>query len=193
MREAASIDRLTVITRMTTIVTLVSVILGVAIGVQQLSSAVSSAAETLSGLKLQALAQMRDIIDRDARIHQRIAEYVVFGLDADVAYVRGQIELGHSGEELFYSSELTNYREICGHYQILGAIVELGYLPFDLVFEVVTFPDQFWRSSHQLRSMIGENWHAPGMPLSDFQRTVGSLSQRYQALRAERGYRHEDV
>lgn len=179
------------ITEITALVTLISVIVGVAIGVQQFASAVSSAADTLNGLKLQALSEMRMIIDADVHIHQATATYLREKIDDwDTSYALEEVGSGRTGEEIYFSEQLADYREISNHYQVLGATVELGYLPFDLVFEVITFPDRFWERTEELRKAIGDNWQEAGVPLSDFMRSMGSLSDRYQTLRAERGYEH---
>jgi len=192
MRDAPKTGRLASITQITTLVTLISLVVGIAIGVQQLVTALQSATETLSAVKLQALPQMREIIERDLEIHQQIAGYLGAELGSDVEYVEAEIQLGTSGEMLFFSGELRTYREICEHYQTLGALVELGYLPFDLVFEVITFPDRFWSQSTELRNALGSNWQQPDVPLTDFMRTMAALSKRYQARRAELEYRYDD-
>ena len=66
----------------------------------------------------------------------------------------------------------------------LGAMIRLGYLDFDLVFEVVTFPDQFWNESEELRQFMADNWSGPDQPLSDLWSNFAYLRERYHEERA---------
>ena len=184
MREKSRLDR---ITQFTTLATLISIILGIGISVNQIRLAVSSATSTLEAVKLQALSHISVFLDQNFEVRRTLVDYLDGQLPRDIKVVGSEIERGRSGELLYYSDQLESYRHIMAHYERLGAILDLKYLEFDIVFEIVPFPDRFWEESRELRTLISENWHAPDQPLADLHSNFRKLCLRYQQERAARG------
>ena len=48
---------------------------------------------------------------------------------------------------------------------------------------MLSFPDEFWEKSTDLRRIIRENWQGPGKPLKDFDRNAEWLYERYKEAR----------
>jgi hypothetical protein len=68
------------------------------------------------------------------------------------------------------------------HYEQLGALVRLQYIDFDLVYEVVPFPDEFWDATAPIRAQARSNWFG-GKPLPDFWKNFEYLKKRYETQR----------
>ena len=64
------------------------------------------------------------------------------------------------------------------HYEQLGALVRLGYFDFDLFYEVVPFPDDFWEATAPVRDEAHSNW-SWGTGLPDFWKNFEELKKRY--------------
>ena len=75
------------------------------------------------------------------------------------------------------------------HYEQMGATVKRKYIDFDLLFDIVAFPDQFWIESKPLRTQIAENWRGPGNGLKDLWDNFTYLCERYQEARRKSGAR----
>ena len=91
-----------------------------------------------------------------------------------------------TGERMFYADELKDFRTVRDYFEQLGTYVEKDYIDFDLVFEIVTFPDSFWVNTEELRKVIADNWSKERGPLSDFSSNMRKLYERYQKARAPR-------
>jgi hypothetical protein len=58
--------------------------------------------------------------------------------------------------------------------------VRLGYLDFDLIYEVVDFPDKFWDETDEFRkSARTVNWFDANKRLPDFWKNFEYLHDRY--------------
>ena len=69
------------------------------------------------------------------------------------------------------------------HYEQLGALVRLGYIDFDLVYEVIPFPDRFWDATTSVREEARSNW-SNGKGLPDFWKNFEYLKMRYEDQRS---------
>ncbi len=87
-----------------------------------------------------------------------------------------------TGKAIYYGTP--GLGEVGRHYEHLGAMLKLGYVDFDLIFEVVSFPDDFWDSTQPLMTVIRENWGGEGKPLPDLWVNFGYLRERYHKQRA---------
>jgi hypothetical protein len=88
-----------------------------------------------------------------------------------------------SGRSIYYSEELKEYRKVCNHYETVGALIAGNYLDFDLYFQIVPFPDDFYEKTQELREKIKDNWDGKGKPLKDFLSNFESLREKYQTER----------
>lgn len=85
---------------------------------------------------------------------------------------------------LFYhSKEATPIVSVGRHYEQLGALVRLGYVDFDLVYEIIPFPDQFWEATAPVRAGARTNWSG-GKGLPDFWKNFEYLKTLYDKQRA---------
>ncbi len=73
-----------------------------------------------------------------------------------------------------YSKENFNdIREFGYHYELIGILVKNNSLKFDTVFELIPFPDEFWKKSEKLRILIRKNH------ISDYWVNFEYLSELY--------------
>lgn len=181
-------SRLDMVMRATAIATLISTIIGIAISVHQLHETMTAARGTLSALKLQALQQVTGFLDNNSAVRQELAGYLRNQWKTDETLVKQRIDSGDSGEELYYSKDLEAYRKATAHYERLGSVIDLGYLDFDIVFDVIAFPDQFWSKTATTRNLLRDNWGGKGQALPDFQSAFRRLCGRYYAERKRLNY-----
>lgn len=144
--------------RATSIASSITIILGVITALFQLQSGLTQATQTLNSLKLQALQQVTGLLDKNYEIRQKQRALRLTNLSQRVADAQKAIAAGTTGEDLYLSHDFDDFRDITAHYERLGAIVDLGYLDFDLLFQVIPFPETFWSSTRHLRDTIGKNW-----------------------------------
>lgn len=73
------------------------------------------------------------------------------------------------------------------HYEELGALVRLDYIRFDVVYEVVPFPDGFWAATKPIREEAQSNWsideNGKHTGLRDFWKNFEYLKQQYDRQR----------
>lgn len=136
---------------------------------------------TSKAMRLAALGHINEMIENDQEAQ------------AQVDKVIEEVRKLPDPETLLqqYGTGSAVYRSIDGlasvgrHYEHLGAMIRLGYVDFDLVFEVITFPDDFWNETEPVVTMIRENWKGPGQPLPDLWKNFRHLRELYYARRAE--------
>lgn len=88
-----------------------------------------------------------------------------------------------SGKRAYLSSELAEFRDIARHYEHMGASIRLGYLPLELLNEVVPFPDEFWDKTAYLRAFLKDNWFGPGKALEAFLQNFGWMRDTWHKRR----------
>lgn len=71
-------------------------------------------------------------------------------------------------------------REIAIHYEFIGVLVKHKMLPFNLVFDLITFPDDIWNNSQDLIKVMREYW------LPDFWENFEFLHDKYMLERMRR-------
>ena len=132
-------------------------------------------------MRLTALGAVNNMIDKD---HAQQAN-----IESAINYIKqfpeGHFETlseGETGRKLYY--ETPGLSEAGRHYEHLGAMVKLGYIDFDLIFEVISFPDKFWDNSEPLMNMIRQNWGGKDQPLPDLWINFRFLREQYHQQRA---------
>jgi hypothetical protein len=96
------------------------------------------------------------------------------------------LEKHGTGSKIYYSDELKEFRKICNHYDTVGALMNGRYLDFDLYYQIVSFPDDFYVETRELREKIKNNWYSKDIKdrvLKDFLSNLESLRKRYETQR----------
>jgi|SRR5215475_1818805 len=140
-------------------------------------------------MKLDSLSPLKDLVDQDYKIKRsivvldwkRLEEEVCAGLSAQ-----------RPGHDIYFSmtAPFMQLSTITEHYERMGAMVALGYIPFDLIFEVISFPDDFWRRLSRVRAVLAGNWRGPlfqKRELPDLWENFYYLCERFQYQRARAG------
>ena len=127
-------------------------------------------------MRLAALGAVNDMIERD-QLQQKNIEKAIRYLNEQPADRFSSLGEYRSGKELYYA--IPGLSETGRHYEHLGAMVKLGYIDFDLIFEVISFPDQFWETTEPVMKTIQANWGGKGKVLPDLWVNFRYLRQRY--------------
>ena len=188
-------SKLNNITKLTAILTCLSLIIGIFIGLIQIRDSLSKAYitlekanQTLDVIKIEALGNVINILDTNYNIRIKQANFDKIRFDEDLEKVNRLINAGKTGEQIYYSEEFKNFREIAAHYERLSVLISLNYIEFDVVFRVIAFPDNFWKDSKALREAISANWFSEGVFLDDFLSGFLYLCERYNKARLSSNY-----
>ena len=95
------------------------------------------------------------------------------------------IDEKQTGQDVYYNPEFKTFTSITSHYERLGSLLKIGYLEFEIFFEIIPFPEQFWHDSAPLRQVISKNWGGRDEPLPDFLENFQWLCQAYKDARNE--------
>lgn len=173
------------ITQLTKIATLLSIIIGIYV-------TASSAVHTLNSSRISAVNEIKPLIKEDLSIRKQLVVYMENQMNDDMSYVKASIAQGKSGELLFYSDHLNDYQKITSYYENLGSILNWENSEFNIVFDMLAFPDEFYLKTKEMRKLISNNWHSKGVPLNDIFSDFDALCLHYQEKRADQGLRHLD-
>lgn len=88
-----------------------------------------------------------------------------------------------SGAALYYSDELQDYAHVREFYEDLGLLIRYDAIDFELVYQSITFPNDFVEASEPLSRCIGENWFGRGKGIKDFSFNMDLLEKNYQRRR----------
>lgn len=81
---------------------------------------------------------------------------------------------------IYNNANYKKIREIAIHYEFIGVLVKHKMLPFKLVFDLITFPDDIWSNSQDLIKVMRECW------LPDFWENFEFLHDKYMLERMRR-------
>lgn len=132
-------------------------------------------------MRLAALAAVNDMIENDKAMQPMIQE-AIFQVRLLAQDEKELMKQFSTGKAIYYS--IPELSEVGRHYEQIGAMVNLEYIDFDLVFEVITFPDDFWDSSETVMAAIRKNWNGKDKPLPDLWKNFSYLRDRYHRQRA---------
>ncbi len=138
--------------------------------------------QTQALLRLTAFPALDGIIQRD-RDERRNVERAAIDL-RKFAGREAILERFETGRGAYYGIE--GLAEAGRHYEYLGVMIRLGYVEFQPIFEVVSFPDDLWdelERSGLLTLIREENWTGDGRPLPDFWVNFEFLRDCYYAAR----------
>jgi hypothetical protein len=139
----------------------ISIILGIIIGLTQIYK-----------------TSVRELVKEDTAIRQEMTTFLENYDKEKLEKALGSGDL----ESAYYSPSLAPLRDVGHHYEEMGALVKSDYVDFDLVFELIPFPDNFWELTAPVRERARTNW-SKGEGLSDFWRNFTYLQCRYQTRR----------
>lgn len=91
-----------------------------------------------------------------------------------------------TGSSIYSSDELADFAEIRGFYEELGTLIRFGAIDFDLAFEVITFPTDFFEDTQPVAEFIGSNWFGKDRRLKDFMFNTSQLATNYDNKRNRR-------
>lgn len=92
-----------------------------------------------------------------------------------------------TGSSIYYSDEMTRFREIHEFYEELGLQVCRGALNHDLVFELVTFPTDFAERTRPLCRFMGHAWFGANRPIVGMCENTDHLAALYDRMRRAGG------
>ncbi len=74
------------------------------------------------------------------------------------------------GQEVYYSDDprIRDFRTAHQYFEKIGVLVRQGFLNFALVFDLVAFPDDFWKEGQELRTTLSRHWNPGQKELRDF-------------------------
>lgn len=131
--------------------------------------------------KMNSIEQSKNIIKEEYEVKEKIATFLLSY--SKITLSEKLFTKYKTGRDIFFSKELKEYREICHHYELVGALVEAGYIDFDFYFEIVAFPDDFYKETIQLTNYIRNNWSGKDERQSDFLSNFENLRIRYSEKR----------
>ena len=140
------------------------------------------AEKTQALLKLTAFPALDGVIQRD-RDERKNVEEAIWDLRNMIKHdqLKSTYETGKSA---YYGTK--GLASAGRHYEYLGVMVRLGYVEFDPIFEVVSFPDELWNAAEEsglIKMIREESWNTAGKPLPDFWKNFEYLRSCYLAAR----------
>ena len=93
-----------------------------------------------------------------------------------------------TGASVYYSQELSEFRDIHQFYEELGTLIRFNAVDFELVFQVITFPSDFQDTTRQLQQFLADHWFElrsdpRSRVLTDFGFNLAELERNYEAHR----------
>jgi hypothetical protein len=149
----------------------IAIIVGIAVTMFGLYKGYNELAMSARSQKLSTFGTVKELIKADEEQRAKMNEILEMKIP--------ELLKKHDNIEHFYDSpEGLKIASVGRHYEQLGALVRLGYVDFDLVYEVIPFPDEFWRTTAPIRKGARSNWSA-GKGLPDFWENFKYLKRRY--------------
>lgn len=196
MAENDNKEYLSTLTAISSIATRFTAIIVLLVAIHQLYTLVGSAKGTLDALKLQAYDKVIGILVADSDMQRNQSAFLSASAAERLEKAFDEfLQKNGTGQQFYWSEQGRPFSQIAEHYERLGAIVKLNYLEFDIIFEIIPFPDDFWKETAGLRRKIRANWSRdkektpPNLKaLPDLLENFKGLCDKYKQKRAERGY-----
>jgi cell fate (sporulation/competence/biofilm development) regulator YlbF (YheA/YmcA/DUF963 family) len=170
------------VAQITQVISSISVAVGIIVALTTIYTTFRNTKAAAAGAKLSALAAVKQFVEDDDKVRKQAEHFL------DSQYSNEQILLEFvkqkkSGKRAYDSDELRDLREVGHHYEELATLVRYDYLDFDLVFETIPFPDDFWNATEGFRKELQtKNW-SNGQGLRDFWADLEYLKSRYDEAR----------
>lgn len=93
-----------------------------------------------------------------------------------------------TGSAMYLSPELADFRAVHQFYEELGTLIRFGVVDFEVAFELITFPSDFYEETAPLREFLAAHWFElrsdPAQrALKDFGYNLRILESSYAARR----------
>jgi hypothetical protein len=169
--------KLNLLERITRMATSISVIVGI-------GAAIFGVFSSLETLRYSQLAGVNQYIDEDTQMRAKVLTFSQqYNGPEGKKKLQDLIEKKGSCEDAYNSPELADLRDVGRHYERMGTLLRFNYLNFDLLYEVVVFPDDFWSETEEFRNQARAKWDKSGTPLPDFWKNFEYLKGRYDQRR----------
>ena len=128
--------------------------------------------------------------DQSAAIQSRSAKLALEDNSARASAILAMLQSGRTGQSIYYVALSTpgtpvgDYAAVSHFWEEFSACVAERALDFNKVSNVMSFPDDFWNSTRNLRLLFGANWHGLGKGTPDFMSQFRSLCLDYKKARA---------
>ncbi|MDZ7589250.1 MAG: hypothetical protein U5L05_00875 [Rubrivivax sp.] len=165
------------------IATGLSVIVGVLISMTQLVEWINDSKRANVAARLDAFAHVETFLQADAAVRRRGRRFVKEGLPQILPRLETLVAQAGNGEDFYLSPALEDFAAVHHHYEQMGALVKLGYVEFALIFEIVAYPDDYFRAVKPVRDAIAAHWKGMGQPLKDFGANIAYLKSCYEKSR----------
>ena len=150
----------------------IAIIVGIAVTMFGLYKGYKELAISARSQKLSTFATVKELIKADEEERKKIPDILDMNIP-ELLKKHGNVE------HLYDSPEGANIASVGRHYEELGALVRLDYVDFELVYEVVPFPDAFWEVTTPIRTGARSNWSKEKPSLPDFWKNFEDLKKRY--------------
>jgi hypothetical protein len=154
----------------------IAIIVGIAVTLFGLYKGYKELVWSARSQKLSSFGTVKELIKTDEEERKKIPGI----LDMDIPEL---LKKHHYVEHFYDSPEGAEIASVGRHYEQLGALVRLGYIDFELVYEVVPFPDEFWEVTAPVRDGARSNWSEHEANLPDFWKNFEYLKERYESQR----------
>ena len=163
----------------------ISLIVGIAVGIWGPGGLLRADKK----MKLDSLNPIKELVAEDYTVKRAIAALEWTQLEQEVCASLASQRTGH---DTYFSeaAPVKRLSEITEHYERMGSMVALGYVQFDRLFEVISFPDDFWRRLTRVRGVLAQHWRSPlfsERALPDLWGNFYNLCERFQHKRARFG------
>jgi hypothetical protein len=186
MAEEQKTSKLQQIAQISQVFSSISVVVGIVVAIITVYSTLRNANVAVSGVRLSTLSTLKQFIEDDVKIRKQAEKFLASPYNNPQKLLQ-LIEEKGSGKNAYDSDELTDLRDVGHHYEVLATLVKLEYLDFDLVFETIPFPDDFWNATEQFRAELRtKNWARKGQGLPDFWGNLDYLRHRYEEARRKK-------
>jgi len=164
------------------VITALSTIAGVAWNVYEDARSTYEARKSQQLSQLTTYADFGEVVKRYREIGSLAADYArtISGMEWNCDSLLA--EYGN-GNGIYYCRDFAEYREVREFYEDLGILVRYGAVDFDLVYDVVIFPDDFVDETRGLTECIRENWYGRGKGVPGFSSNFRELEKNYERKR----------
>lgn len=172
-------SRLDIVARFIQIITGLSIIIGIIVAIIGIINTHEQAKMAIRSMKLSSLQYINQLIDNDTLVRNKINKFISDMKSGVIPTPKKLLLKYKTGELVYLSPELSDFRDIFRHYEQLGAKVKLQYIDSDLVYEVIPFPDNLWDLTTELRCRIQYNWYGEGKEMKDYGSNFSALKEFY--------------
>jgi hypothetical protein len=164
------------------VITSVSLVAGMLAGALTVYGTLKQVDVALQGARLSTFAALKEFINDDGNIQVQAIHFLNSKYN-DPQKLHEIIKSKKSGKNAYYSRELKDLREVAHHYEVLGTLVRKDFINFQLVFDTIPFPDEFYKATSAFRKELQtENW-SDGKGMPDFLEDTEDLKRRYDCER----------